>query len=197
MDTLLNTLKSIWEKIKGLWGAIGSFFSLWTKLFRIVWRRLIIGFQSPDFIIYFIVVIVIVGGMGFWPIAYKIFIDGDSTITIAELAKSMSTYFIAIIASSSADLILTNKPDQVQAKVLRMPAIAMLVIGAILLVLIQIELNNDTMTLAYVGLTLALVFWWIANSIDPIFADDSTPPSSTLGSSPNSGLPGTLTGLNA
>lgn len=151
---------------------IPIFFSDWYELLRSIITRFIEGFKYVDFILYFLVVIILVGGLGVFPSAYQYFIvpSADKAIHQSEgidFAKSLSTYFITIIATSSADLILNKEPDENEAHMFRMPAVTCLILGAIFIFLIQINLFKDyTIQIGYIATALALFLWWITNSKD-------------------------------
>jgi hypothetical protein len=147
---------------------IGLFFKSWTYLFLTLLKRFIEGFKHIDFLIYFLVVILIVGGLGISPILYKIYLQGaDTPENLNELSRALSTYFITIIATSSADLILNKLPDPKEARSLRMPALTCLIIGGISIFMIQYNLIPQySLNIAIYATFGALFLWWITNSTD-------------------------------
>lgn len=160
-DKIGSLLKNLVQQFK-------VFFKSWTYLFSILLKRFIEGFKHIDFLIYFIVVILIVGGLGILPILYKIYLKGGNTSeNINELSRALSTYFITIIATSSADLILNKLPDPREARSLRMPALTCLILGGISIFLIQYNLIPiHTLNIAIYATIGALILWWITNSTD-------------------------------
>ncbi|TCD01226.1 hypothetical protein [Pedobacter psychroterrae] len=173
-------IKRRWKKI--LQDLI-IFFSSWTYLIAALFKRFYEGFRNIDFIIYFLVVILIVGGLGISPIAYKIYYKGENNPeNILELAKALSTYFITIIATSSADLILNKLPNHKEARSLRMPALTFLILGGIAIFLVQYDLLPDySLEIAFYATISALFLWWITNSVDKKYKledkdDDSAAP---------------------
>jgi len=147
------------------------FFKQWIDFIRIIFKRFFCGFKKVDFILYFIFVIILVGGLGVYPIALKyyeasILKTPDLNIIKSDFAKSLSTYFITIIATSSADLILSKHPAK-HAQILKMPAVSCLIIGAISIFIIQIEVFGEkTLDFALWATIFSLLIWWITNSMD-------------------------------
>lgn len=170
-DDFKKSKFSQWLKVKGR-----TFINTWWLLLKTILDRFFSGFTNSNFFLYFFVVIIIVGGLGCSSLFYNYYNYNLKTGNAEEyatlclgLAKSLSTYFIALIATSSADLILNKKPNSREASVLRLPALTMLIVGGISLFLIQYNLLEDakkTLNLAFMGTILALLFWWVANSFD-------------------------------
>ena len=143
------------------------FFESWIYLVRVVFKRIFSGFKNIDFVIYFVIVIIVVGSFGFSDLIYKVYILGyKDSDTIYQLAKALNIYFIAIIATSSADLILNRDPNEKEARSLRMPGLSFLILGGFISFLIQYNLTNFTTRLSYYGTAGALLLWWITNSTD-------------------------------
>jgi hypothetical protein len=189
------------------WGIlrIQTFKNTWWLLIKTLLDRFLSGFTNSNFFLYFFVVIILVGSLGCSGLLYEYYYFKPNPNNIGEfkslclaLAKSLSTYFIALIATSSADLILNRKPNSKEAAVLRLPALTMLILGGISIFLIQYNLLEDfnrTLKLAFYGTTLSLLFWWIANSIDDKYNPHEEKPASNEdnynplgGSDPNGGV---------
>lgn len=144
----------------------------WIDLVKSVYKRWIDGFKKVDFILYFLFVIIIVGSLGVFPSILKYYEaltleTPDLNVIENDLAKSLSTYFITIIATSSADLILNKEPNEHEARILRMPAVTCLIIGAISIFLIHTEVFGvKTLHFSFLSTAFSLFVWWIANSWD-------------------------------
>ena len=144
----------------------------WKDLIKSVYKRWRDGFNRVDFILYFLFVIIVVGSLGVFPSALKyyeavILKTPDRNAIENDFAKSLSTYFITIIATSSADLILNKEPNEHEARILRMPAVTCLIIGAISIFLIHSEVfGSKTVYFSFLSTAFSLFVWWIANSWD-------------------------------
>jgi hypothetical protein len=155
-----------------------DFFYSWFELVKILLKRFFAGLKNSNFVIYFVVIIVFIGGFGVFKDIYAIINceDGSELSRLYnELSKNLSTYFIALIAASTADLILNRLPNERESFILRMPAITGLVAGGFLLFLIQLEVVNNTFKLAIWGTILAWIMWWISNSTDPKHKEPKEP----------------------
>jgi hypothetical protein len=161
-------LSEAYEYLKQVFRDCRVFFFSWIFLFKVLWNRTIEGLRNIDFVIYFVVVIIIVGMLGFSDLLYKVYVENDKSVaTNLQLAKAFSIYFIAIIATSSADLILNRDPNEDEARSLRMPGLTFLILGGVLSFLIQYNLIPTwTCRLSLYGLSGALFLWWITNSTD-------------------------------
>ncbi len=85
---------AIWQLITIIYG----WFDYWRNLAIEIFKRLIDPLRYPTYVIYFLVVIVFVGGLGFWiP-----FFQKETTSMV--LAQQLSTYLLAIAAASFADI---------------------------------------------------------------------------------------------
>ncbi|MBB2147369.1 hypothetical protein [Pedobacter gandavensis] len=166
----------IWIKTRFIDGKyfFCNYFQEWIILFKALFKRFFCGFKKVDFILYFLFVILIVGGLGVFPSAIKYYKAVSSNMSLTglklvelEFAKSLSTYFITIIATSSADLILNKHPNELEARTLRMPAVSCLIIGAMSIFAIHSQiLGNQTLNFAFYSTLFSFFIWWIANSMD-------------------------------
>lgn len=168
----MKLLNQLWEV---LWTWIKEFSYSWWELIRILSYRFFEGLKNRNFLIYFITIVVFVGSFGVLSGLSEIWgKENVSPEVYSEVAKSISTYFIAIIATSGADLILNRFPNEIEARILRMPAITFLVIGGFLIFLIQMDITKYSFKLSIIGTALAWFLWWITNSIDPKHKDEDS-----------------------
>ncbi|MDF1676217.1 MAG: hypothetical protein P1U44_10920 [Vicingaceae bacterium] len=163
--------------ILNMWGTIWKWFKefifSWWELIKTIGVRFFEGLKNRNFLIYFITIVVFVGGFGVLPGLNKILNSCSPTDELyLSFSKALSTYFIAIIATSAADLILNKEPTETEARILRMPAIMALVAGGFLIFLIQMELTKSSFELSVIGTILAWFLWWITNSIDGKYQDN-------------------------
>ena len=146
-----------------LWGLKDE----WLLLLKILLKRFFVGFGRVSFLLYFVVIIVILGGLGVW-IEYF-------SETQNGLNNALTTFFMAILATSSADLLLKTKPED-EMGFLKMPALSILIIGGLMAALVFAGYCQEQ--LAKTGTILALMLWWIANSSDDKYLANGENPES-------------------
>ena len=136
--------------------------NLWVELGGEIQRRLFQPCKMPQFIFYFVASIVIVGGIGVW---IEVF-----TANWMSVPTALSTYLLALLATSAADLILIDETEQISktlALSLRMFAFLLLVTGVVLAI-ISLLINTNQVSTRYwcsvAGVTIALLLYWIANA---------------------------------
>jgi hypothetical protein len=126
----------------------------WKELVAEIRRRVKDPFGQPEFVLYFVAIILLIGGLGVWISVYK----KDWEV----VPRDMSTYLLAILAASAADLVLSKK----STRSLQMLGLFVLVTGGFLAVLSQANTNViRAYVYAIVGTLMALLLWWVANSI--------------------------------
>jgi hypothetical protein len=142
-----------------------------TNNFVRLWQWLTAEMKKPvghvGFWCYFVVVVIIVGGLGIW---ISLFRDK----TLLSVVGSLLTYFPAIAAASCFELIHSERQPKFARNVAIFSA-ALLAIAAIV-----ISANVAGYATALVG-TLASAFalglWWLANANNPTLRDDALAPS--------------------
>lgn len=118
--------------------------------------------KNPTFIIYFIVAILGVGGIGIWSSLSSL----DGTI----IGASLYTYFLALAAASAFDLVLAEK----QRKYIRAITIAIgVVIITLAIRMIAHPIGAFSIGCGIGGYAVATLLWWIANADNPNLSDDT------------------------
>lgn len=148
-----------------------NFIKEWETLILTLFRRFYSGFRYVNFVFYFITVIGVLGGLGVW----KEYLESSSEEIINH---ALTTFYMAVLATSSADLILKTKPKK-EMKVLKMPALSILMAGGVCAVLIFTDNAPDY--LAKLCTVISLFFWWITNSTDKKYSSGKFKPFSTVG----------------
>jgi hypothetical protein len=128
--------------------------SKWKNLRDFISRRTLRPFSHPEFIGYFILVIIMIGGIGVWS---NLLIE-DSPVSIS---KNLNAYSLAIISAGSIELIFTN--NKVLKKTLTIISIGVLVVY-IGLYFILTDDNLIMLSLSTLLSIFALYIWWIANA---------------------------------
>lgn len=146
-------------------------FSQWVTLWKDVIRaRFLFGFQHPAFVLYLVFVIILIGANGIiisYMLENQTFEASNRHIAFnhKSVVLSIGSYFVALLASASVDLVLTKEPQNRTITV--MLGIASLFLG-LALMLLSIQIVNWCVNFGYaisiIGVILALSVWLIANS---------------------------------
>ena len=133
----------------------------------------------PEFILYFIFIIIGIGLAGVF-IAIEIEIRktfvGYDAITHSNITMSFATYFIALLTSASADLILSSNEENRSFKILGVCAV---LFGVGLFWLTQVLDEEWSYIPALSGSILALAAWWLANAENPNLTPKKVPADAT------------------
>jgi len=115
---------------------------------------------------YFIFIIVLFCILGV--VIPFLFLDND---TISHsISSSISTYFIALMASSAIEIILSFSTNNKASFAIY--SIALFVLGVVLLYLSNYLANSWSLIPALIGLILSFLFWIIANADNPKLNDN-------------------------
>ncbi|GAB3222475.1 hypothetical protein [Spirosoma arcticum] len=156
-----GSFRDYWQKSK-------LDYSKWNDLVETTANRLKKPVSHPEFILYFSVIIVIVGLAGvFTTLEIEL---RNCLVNHGNITLSIATYFIALLASSSADLILSSDDpakSESQMKILRLVGICSVLLGVGLFWLTNVFKDELGYIPAMFGLILALSTWWLANAENP------------------------------
>lgn len=138
----------------------------WSQLGTFLKNRLKEPFKHPEFVLYFVIII---GGFGAIGIYSAIFCKNLPTNRNDFVIANIASYFLAVIATGSVELIFLQKSNIKRA-------IFLLSIGAISIntLLFFLSTQLTSFLAASIGLFIALTVWWIANAentniIEPTF----------------------------
>lgn len=153
----------------------------WRFLRIILWGRLKSPIEHPEFILYFLFVVVVIGGNGIW---YSLWSEshpstslnqaamvGDRTpdINHRNVISALVSYALALMTAGSADLLL-SKTKYIRG-VIAMLGVSLLIVSVILFIT---ALMSDT-TYGYgfgiSAVILSLITWWISNAEKPEFVE--------------------------
>ena len=128
----------------------------WVLLGKFLNTRLKKPLNHPEFIFYFILVIIGVGAIGIYT---SVFGESLPDTKNKFIISNMASYFLAIIATGTVELIFIQEKNIKRA-------ILLLSVGAIFLntFLFFLCIHYATYWLAAPGLLIALIVWWIANA---------------------------------
>jgi hypothetical protein len=139
---------------------------MWKSFLLDLWSRLVTPWSKPPFFFFFVINIVICGSAGVLiTLGHYWFI---SDYPLLNIPKALSTYFIAILATSAADL---NLKDNNFPKSSSLLSYLILVIGIFLILLTFLFKSNAAFITSGIGTILAYLVWIIANSKDSKFEE--------------------------
>jgi hypothetical protein len=141
------------------------------NIFGEIKQRFLMPFNDPKpaYFGYLIVIIIGIGGLGIWYSIYQFFnIDG---YTIQSVSLNVSTFFMALIASSFIDLSIHPK---IRNKVsLIIYSILILGLGMILFFISTTSKNDFVIYTAIIGYLLSLFVWHISNADNEKLDDEA------------------------
>lgn len=172
-------------KFKSILRKSSDFWKEWIELFKELYIRIIDPIQSPNFVLYFFVIVIGIGGVGFW-------ISFAKSSASAELFYSISTFSLTLASASFADVILYNN-KQNSNEYLRKRAILtfpytciffLTASSAIIALVLCGFFPNAIKTgarFSWVSLFLSIFLWWQVNSRNPHLSKAPFEPENTLG----------------
>lgn len=174
--------------------------SYWREFGSILRERFRRPWKHPTFVMYFLGIIVLLGGFGIAEPMVNCWVLGK--LPPDELPKALVsaafTYFVAIAATAAVDLILVYKQRKYML---------MFFVLALLIVLLCAVLSagfgtvlgkpaSATIPVA-VGYLLALFLWWVGNANNAQLLDTPVQPTDPIGADAHAKPTGDLTGYNA
>lgn len=158
-------------KIEIIFKKMNLFFKLWTDLLKELSNRLIEPLKSPNFVLYFIVIVIGVGGIGPW-------ITLANKGQVSELYYSIATFSLTLASASFADVVLyrnrNNSFDENKNyDILTFPYTCIFFITAASAVVALIICGffparlEDGANFAGISLFFGVFLWWQVNSRNP------------------------------
>jgi amino acid transporter len=146
--------------------ASGDRVNYWQELGEELRARLSGPLRHPTFIMYFVGIIMIIGGLGLLPPIVGLLLGNlRHDAFLQALTSATYTYFLAITATAAVDFILSYR----QRKYLLMffLFLSLVVVLCALFAAIFGTLRSNPDTVLYptaIGYLLALALWWIGNA---------------------------------
>ncbi len=130
------------------------------------------------FWVYFIIVTLLMGLAGVFTTIHIELLN--SSIKHSNITLGLATYFIALLSSSTTDLILSTREDEYDREI-RALGIGMILLGVGLFLLSIILPKYSFCPFVYyipptLGTLVALFSWWMANAHNPNLTDKGTVP---------------------
>lgn len=142
--------------------------------------------EHPTFVIYFLVIVVGVGGIGTWVELFKLTRPQGISNPLDGLITSLITFFFALVGTSCTQLII----EESESKALRALTLFFLFLAFVGAVLAAAGVGSGQAgifpwTFASIA---ALAIWWLANAKSPGLRDPDAP----TGGAVTKTLPGNL-----
>jgi len=155
--------------------------------------------KHPTFVMYFLTIVVLVGGFGVYEPLVSCFVFGATpTKDLPHAVVSASyTYFVAIAATAAVDLILSYY----RKKFLLMFFLASSFAVIVLAIFSAAATYNRVIPVSaaiptLLGMILALFLWWIGNADNMHLLDSQVEPAAAIGADSRKEPTGDLTGFN-
>jgi len=140
----------------------------WQYLGREIRRRTLAPFKSVPFVFYFILAIVVLGGLGIWVEAVKSQLNPNWKVD--GLLTALSTFFPALIGSASLQLILKSTDSSDKILISFSLLVCFLSFVGIGFIAAFFSLHPQLCLNAAIGFgVLAVWFWWFTNGDDLTF----------------------------
>jgi hypothetical protein len=169
-----NLRKSIKDGFADGWDFYKADYSLWEELSKDIATRLKKPLNYPAYILYFTFITALTGATGVFTTIY--FELQKCQVDHWNVSFSMGTYFIALIASASADLILGDSTEKKEIKAL---GLCLILAGMSVFWLVSIVKGPLSYLFASIGVVIALVTWWIANAYNSNLTNGLNPDNAT------------------
>lgn len=141
----------------------------WLRLFSDVFKFIGLLFRRPRLLLFLVIFVVGIGGIGFWIPLYKHM--STPTYSAMEFYRNLSTYLIAIAITSFAERFLLRKPEGDERNL----AIFVFALGTAVVVPSIMILTCDISALAFkcsrIAIPATLWLWFIALGDSPAFEE--------------------------
>lgn len=159
----------------------------WSALWRELQLRAIEPFESPTFVLFFIAIVIGVGGIGTWFELFRLAKPQETPDPLDGLVTSLITFFFALVGTSCTQLII----EESESKALRALGQFVLIlafVGAAVLVAVGMASGQAGIWPWTVASIFALIVWWMANAKSTGLRDPDAP----TGGAVTKKLPGNL-----
>lgn len=134
--------------------------SKWEKLKEFLDNRITTPLEHPEFIIYFLFVIIGFGGFGLWISLYIEF--NTEVFNHKNIILSIGSYFVALMATGSIELIFI-KEESIK-RILFLSTMFLIALSSIIFLICMNSSTGWGYFLSLLFLVFSLFIWWIANA---------------------------------
>jgi hypothetical protein len=137
----------------------------WRQFGRSILDRLVKPWDQPKYVLYFLGIVLIIGGIGVWLPAMRSSASGK----FVDVPEALVTYAAAIVGSSMADLLLRRRTDEESFGNFFMLLVVLISICIVLTACVYI-LKFKMLAGILLGI-VALIIWSLSNSNNEAFKD--------------------------
>jgi len=133
----------------------------WKELKIFIRDRFFKPFHHPEFVLYFLVIIVGLGAIGVW---HTIYVENlKEVIDHSNIIENIASFSVAIIATATIELLFTDK--LVIKKPLTVISVGIISLAIITFLLVAVPERNSYWYFAAIPFMIfSLIAWWIANA---------------------------------
>ena len=154
----------------------------WQEFSETLKERLCKPCKHPTFVMYFMGIIVIVGGFGLFEPMIRCWVFGSlpPTQLPRTLVSAAYTFFVAIAATAAVDLILSYHKRKFLLMFFLLCSLTVYAC-AIFAAILGTILPTVAVIVAFVGYFMALFLWWVGNAENAILLDTPMQPTAPIG----------------
>jgi hypothetical protein len=169
----------------------------WQEFFGTLKDRLREPCKHPTFVMYFIVIIIIIGGFGVLEPIVSYLLMGSLTADEfpRALTSAVYTYFVAIAATAAVDLILSYQQRKFLLMFFILCGLVVVLCFFFAVILGTYRRSSIVIIPSIIGYTLALFLWWIGNATNANLLDIPPQPTAPAGGDANARPSGDLSGF--
>jgi hypothetical protein len=135
--------------------------SKWLELNLFFKKRIITPFDHPEFLIYFILVIIGFGGIGIWFSLYDQ-CSSKNVFSHLNVISNILSFSVAIVAAGSIELMF------VENKILKTPllliSVSIIILSSLFYLVLIKNGNPENYFFVIPSAVFSLFIWWIANA---------------------------------
>lgn len=175
--------------------AVAENINYWQEFYQTLRGRLIEPAKHPTFVLYFIGIIIAVGGFGiFEPIVSCILGKLARADLPHALISSTYTYFVAIAATAAVDLALSYRKKKYLLMMFLLSSFLVLFLAFLSAI---IHRHGYAAIPTFLGYVLALFLWWIGNANNVNLLDTLPPENASTGGGTETKPAGDLNGYTS
>lgn len=168
----------------------------WILLWRELKKRTVEPFSHVSFVFYFLIAVIVIGGIGFWIELFNYAVYATPNAALADplspLRTAVITFFPALAGSACLQLVWAESH---QKSLRAFAAFVLFLMVAIAIVIAPNAVTNSSaLKWGFASSIIALWTWWIANAYQADLRDDIDPDAS-LGGNKDAKLSGNLNGF--
>ncbi len=169
----------------------------WQEFWQEIKERARKPLRHPTFVMYFVGIIIILGGLGFLEaLISSVMLEQKPEIEWGRLISACYTYFLAIAATAAVDLILSLSQRKFLMMFFLLCCLAVVLCAILAAILGTFRGNAAAAAVPSVlGYVLALFLWWVGNANNANLLDTPIKPDAATGGNAQTQPAGDLSGF--